>query len=86
MLLTHFLQTPTPTLDKIPGPVDARFLSAVGLGFGTCIGRTQLFPTSALDKYRFPILGIFCFSAVFGDSLHTPRDWCEISGLEERLL
>ena len=27
-----FLQTPTPTLDKIPGPMDARLLSIVGLG------------------------------------------------------
>ena len=32
-----FLQTPTPILDKIPGPTDARFLSNVGLGFGTHI-------------------------------------------------
>ena len=38
-------QTPTPTLDKIPGPLDARFLSSVGLGFDTSIRRTQLFPT-----------------------------------------
>ena len=45
---------PTPILDKIPGPMNARFLSSVGLGFGTRIGRTQLFPTPALDKNRFP--------------------------------
>ena len=43
-------QTPTPTLDKIPGLMDARFLSSVGLGFGTSIGRTQLFPAPILDK------------------------------------
>ena len=49
-----FLQTPTPILDRIPGLMDARFLSSVGLGFGTRIGRTQLFPTPALDKNRFP--------------------------------
>ena len=41
---------PTPILDKIPGPMEARFLSSVGLGFGTRIGRTQLCPTPALDK------------------------------------
>ena len=51
-----FFQTPTPILDKIPGPMDARFLSSVGLGFGTHIGRTQLFPTPALDKNRHPKL------------------------------
>ena len=28
--------------------------SSVGLGFGTRIGRTQLFPTPMLDKNRFP--------------------------------
>ena len=44
----------TPTLDEIPGPMDARFLSSVGLGFGTRIGRAQLFPTPVLDKNRLP--------------------------------
>ena len=52
-----FPQTATPTLDKIPGPMDARFLSSVGLGFGTRIGRTQHFPTPVLDKNRFPSFG-----------------------------
>ena len=46
-------QIPTPMLDKNPRPMDARFLSSVGLGFGTRIGRTQLFPTPMLDKNRF---------------------------------
>ena len=49
---------PTPILDKVHGPMDARFLSSVGLGFGTCVGRSQLFPTTAgpaLGKNRFPI-------------------------------
>ena len=50
-----FFQTPTPLLDKNPGPMDARFLSSVGLGFGTRIGRTQLFPTPVLDKNQLPI-------------------------------
>ena len=45
---------PTPILDKIPGPMEARFLSSVGLGFGTRIGRAQLVPTPTLDKNRFP--------------------------------
>ena len=45
-----FLQTTTPILDKDSGPMHARFLSSVELGFGTRIGRTQLFPTPALDK------------------------------------
>ena len=39
-----FLQTPTPILDKIPGPMDARFLSSVGLGFGIGIGRSTTLP------------------------------------------
>ena len=55
-----FLQIPTPMLDKeIPGPMEARFLSSVGLGFGTRIGRTQLFPTPALDKNQFPIERVY---------------------------
>ena len=41
-------------LDKIPGPMDAKFLCSVGLGFGTRIGRAQLCPTPALDKNRLP--------------------------------
>ena len=47
-----FLQTTAPILDKTPGPMAARFLSIVGLGFGTRIGR-KLFPTPALNKTRF---------------------------------
>ena len=36
-----FRQTPTPILEpKNAGPMDARFLSSVGLGFGTRIGST----------------------------------------------
>ena len=53
-----FLQIPTSTLDKIPGPMDAGFLFSVGLGFGTRFGRTQLFPTPVLDKNRFPRFSI----------------------------
>ena len=34
--------------------MDARFLSSVGLWFGTRIGRTQLTPTPVPDKNRFP--------------------------------
>ena len=40
---------------KIPGLTDARCLSSVGLGFGTRIGKTQLFPTPALDMNLSPI-------------------------------
>ena len=39
---------------KFLNPWDARLLSGVGLGFGTRIGRTQLFLTPALDKNWFP--------------------------------
>ena len=41
-----FLQTPTPILDKIPGLMDARFLSSVGLGFGIRIGRSTTLPNT----------------------------------------
>ena len=44
--LRSFLQTPTPILDKIPGPMDARFLSSVGLVFGICIGRSTTLPNT----------------------------------------
>ena len=37
---------PTPILDKIPGPMDARFLSSVGLGFGIRIGRSTTLPNT----------------------------------------
>ena len=33
-----FLQTPTPILDKLPGPMDARFLSSVGRGLAPVQG------------------------------------------------
>ena len=36
-----FLQTPAPVLDKISGPMGARFLSSTGLGSGNLIGRAQ---------------------------------------------
>ena len=35
--LGAFLQTPAPALDKVSGPMRARFLSSTGLGFGTLI-------------------------------------------------
>ena len=52
--LRSLLPDPNPNTAKIPGPMDARSSSSVGLGFGTRIGITQLFPTLALDKHRFP--------------------------------
>ena len=51
------LQTPAPVLDKIPGPMGARFLSSIGLGCGTLIGRAQIFPVPVLDKNRSPSSG-----------------------------
>ena len=51
-----FLQTPAPVLDKISGPMGARFLSGTGLGSGNLIGRTQIPPAPALDKNRSPII------------------------------
>ena len=45
-----FLQNPAPALDKIPGPIGVRFLSSVGLQFGTLTKRAQLLPAPALDK------------------------------------
>ena len=44
------------------------FFISVGLGFGTRSGRTQLFPTPALDKNRFP--NIVCVCLI---SLQVPR-------------
>ena len=52
--LGAFLQTPAPVLDKISGPMDARFLSSTGLGFGTLIKGPQFFPVPGLDKIRGP--------------------------------
>ena len=49
-----FLQTPAPVLDKISGPLGARFFSSTGLRFGTLIGRAQFFPVPALDKHQSP--------------------------------
>ena len=49
-----FLQTPAPVLDKISGPMGARFLSSTGLGFGNLIGRAQFSAVPALDKNRSP--------------------------------
>ena len=45
-----FFQTPAPVLDKISGPMGARFLSSAGLGFGVLIGRAQFLPVPALNK------------------------------------
>ena len=45
-----FVQTPAPVLDKISGPMDARFLSSTGPGSGNLIGRAQFPPASPLDK------------------------------------
>ena len=50
----RFLQTPTPTLNEISGPMGAQFLSSVGLGFGTLIGQAHLLPIPSLDKNQFP--------------------------------
>ena len=47
-------QTPAPVLNTISGPMGARFLSSIGLGFGSLIVRAQLFPAPALDKNRSP--------------------------------
>ena len=53
-----FLQTPAPVLDKISGPMGARFLSSTGLESGNLIGRAQFPPATALDKNRSPISGV----------------------------
>ena len=49
-----FLQTPAPVLDKIAGPMGARFLSSTGLGSSNLIGRAQFPPVPALDKNQSP--------------------------------
>ena len=41
-----------PVLDKISGPMGARFLSSTRLGFGNLTERAQFFPVPALDKNR----------------------------------
>ena len=56
MVIGAFLQTPAPVLDKISGPMGARFLSSTGLGSGNLIGRAQLPPAPALDKNWSPNL------------------------------
>ena len=45
-----FLQTRAPVLDKISGPMGARFLSSTGLGSGNLIEWAQFPPAPALDK------------------------------------
>ena len=50
-----FLQAPAPVLDKISGPMGARFLSSTGLRSGNLIETAQFFPVPALDKNRSPI-------------------------------
>ena len=47
-----FLHIPAPLVDKIPGPVSARFSFSTGLQFGTLLGREELLPARALDKSR----------------------------------
>ena len=49
-------QSRAPALDQISGPMGARYLSSTGLGFSTLIGRAQLLPAPALDKYRSPMI------------------------------
>ena len=53
------LQTPAPILDKMSGLMGAQFLSSIGLGFGTLIGKAQVLPIPTLDKNRSPSLGVF---------------------------
>ena len=48
-----FLQTPAPVLDKISGPMGARFLSSAGLRSGNLIGRAQFPPAPALEQKSF---------------------------------
>ena len=52
------MQTPAPVLDKISGPMGARFLSSTGLGSGNLLERAQFFPVPALDKSGSPRVGI----------------------------
>ena len=49
-----FVQTPTPVMDKIPGPMDATFLCSVGLGFGIRIGRSTTLPNATGMLYPPP--------------------------------
>ena len=54
--LGAFLQTRAPVLDKISGPMGARFVSSTGLGFGNLTERMRFFPVPVLDQTRSPIL------------------------------
>ena len=62
---------PIPILDNIPGPMDARFLFSVGLGFGTRKGRTHLFPRPALDKNRL----VSPYPPNLGAAISPPKFW-----------
>ena len=57
--LGAFLQTPAAVLDKISGPMGARFLSSTGLWFGTLIARAQFSSVPRLDKNRSPSVARF---------------------------
>ena len=72
-----FLQTPAPVLNKISGPMGARFLSSTGLGSGNLIERAQFPPVPILDKNRSPILEAFACEQTnvnVGLGTPTPRD------------
>ena len=50
-------QTPAPALDKISGPLGARFSSSPGLGSGNRHRESaQLFPAAALNTNRFLVV------------------------------
>ena len=62
-----FLQTPAPVLDKISGPMGARFLSSTGLGSGNLLGRAQLL--------RFEIAAIAILILKFVHLSHYQTFW-----------
>ena len=64
-----FLQAPAPVLDKISGPMGARFLSSTGLRSGNLIERererAQFFPVKAKSGNLNLFLGILLFFPLF---------------------
>ena len=54
MPLEPVSRLPAPVLDKIFGPMGARFLSSTGLGSGNRMVRAQVLSVSVIDKIRSP--------------------------------
>ena len=75
-----FLQTPAPVLDKISGPMGARFLSSAGLGSGNLIGRAQFPQRPYWIKIGHPLLYENLFPNCIGHLLPSGNLFVNLDG------